>query len=64
MRIVFSNAYNSKTYTWIFSYDTSKFPAFQGLSVGRMKSLAIFDLDGVLELLVQLHVKRVKLSIS
>ena len=56
MHIVFSNVYISKTYTWIFSYDTSKFPAFQGLSIGRKKSLAIFDLGGVLELLVWLHV--------
>ena len=59
MHIVFSNAYISKTYSWIFLYDTSKFPSFQGLSTGRKKCLAIFDLGGVLELLVRLHVKRV-----
>ena len=63
MRIVFSNVYISKTYTWIFSYDTSKFPAFQGLSIGRKKSLAIFDLGGVLELLVSSHVQKVLLAI-
>ena len=63
MHIVFSNAYISKTYTWIFSYDTSKFPSFQGLSTGRKKCLAIFDLAGVLELLVSSHVQKVLLAI-
>ena len=64
MRIISSDAYISKLAAPIFLYDTSKFPACQGLFVGRKKTMAIFDLGGVFQVLIQLYVNQGLLAIS
>ena len=58
MRIISSDAYISKLAAPIFLYDTSKFSSFQGLSIGRKKLMAIFDLGGVFQVLIQLYVNK------